>query len=466
MRAAGSDRTNVYRREEGILPGIIARLTGWVVGVYYDFEREGTPLPTGPVLVVANHPNALVDPIVVFRTARRVVRPLAKAPLFEQALLGSVLRGLGGLPVYRRQDDPALVHLNETTFDLAIAALHRGEAVQIFPEGQSHSEPRLTPLRTGAARIALLAEDRAGWTLGLQVVPVGLTNVRKHLFRGRALATVGGPFGVSPWREAYAADPQEAARLLTDEITRRLQEVTLNLEDARDRALVEVAERLYVREKGWVRWRERERLGERLPRLQAFARGVSWLRAQDPRRHAALVRDVERYGKLLAVFGAEEGDVPPRYAAGPVLGYALAQASTLLLLALPAAAGVVSWWLPYQAPRVTVRLVRPTLDAVATYKLATALFAFPVTGALWALLAWWWGGREWALAAAVGLPLSGAAAIAFVERARVVREDLRVFLRARRSGEGAGRLAGIRARLVEEFDRVAEEMTSDAPPAG
>ena len=66
-----------------------------------------------------------------------------------------MLRALGGLPVYRKQDDPAQMHRNDETFRRAIDALKDGDAVQIFPEGRSHSEPGLVELRTGAARIAL-----------------------------------------------------------------------------------------------------------------------------------------------------------------------------------------------------------------------------------------------------------------------------------------------------------------------
>ena len=81
-------------REGALLPRIITKLVGWAVAIFYQLERSGPTLPDGPVLVTANHPNSLVDPLVIFHTAGRPTRPLAKAPLFEQALVGTVLRGL------------------------------------------------------------------------------------------------------------------------------------------------------------------------------------------------------------------------------------------------------------------------------------------------------------------------------------------------------------------------------------
>jgi 1-acyl-sn-glycerol-3-phosphate acyltransferase len=408
--------------------------------------------------VTANHPNALVDPVVIFHASGRAVRPLAKAPLFEMPLIGTLLRGLGGLPVYRRQDDPTLTHLNESTFDDAIAALARGEAVQIFPEGRSHSEPALAPLRTGAARIALAAEESASWKLGLTIVPMGLTYVRKHRFRGRVVATVGRTFGVTEYRETFVRDPQDAVRQLTEQIRERLEEVTLSVETDADRDLIETAEQLYVREKGWVRWRERDRLGERLPRLQAFARGLAWLQATDPERRKKLTQDVERYRRLLGLFGVSEGDVPPRYRPSRVLLQGAKQLLLLALLAIPAAVGVIAWWLPYLIPGRVAALARPTLDAVATYKLGSALIAFPLMWLLWTLLAAIWLRGPGAALVALALPLTGIAAVRFAERGRVLAEETRVLVRTRRSGAGKDRLLEARRALVAEFDAVADEM--------
>lgn len=119
----------------GLSTGLVARFLGWTAGRFYDIERIGPPIPAGPVLLVANHPNVFLDAFVVFRIAGRPARPLAKASHFENPFYRPFLRALGGLPVHRRQDDPALMHRNEDTFLAAVAALHAGEAIQIYPGG-------------------------------------------------------------------------------------------------------------------------------------------------------------------------------------------------------------------------------------------------------------------------------------------------------------------------------------------
>jgi len=449
--------SDLRRQDPALLPRVICRLVGWAVALFYAVERTGPALPKGPVLVAANHPNALVDALVIFRTGGRVTRPLAKAPLFDQALVGTVLRGLGGLPVHRRQDDPALMHLNERTFDAAIEALTRGEAVQIYPEGLSHSEPRLGSVKTGAARIALQAEARSGWTLGLRIHPVGLTYARQHLFRGRVVAAFGQPFSVSDFRETYEADEREGVAAVTGEIRTRLEEVTLGFDDEAERELVEVAERLYVREKGLVWWEERPGMAQRLPRLLRFAAGLRWLKATDPERYVGLRHMVSRYLRLVTCFGASEGDVPPRYRWSRVLSYSVGQSVVMALLAPLALAGAVLWMTPYQATRRIWVLFRPKLDQVASYKLGTALLAFPLwLGVLCLAASFAWGLRV-GLLMLVAAPVLGMAAVAWKEREGRVREDLRVFVRAAGSRKGRDRLAELRRALVAEIEALAEE---------
>jgi glycerol-3-phosphate O-acyltransferase / dihydroxyacetone phosphate acyltransferase len=436
---------------------IITRALGGTAAIFQTVEQSGAPVPDGPVLVIANHPNALLDPLVIFRVAGRPTRPLAKAPLFEQKFVGTLLRALGGLPVYRAADDATQMHHNEDTFRGAIAALQAGDAVQIYPEGKSHSEPGLAALRTGAARIVFGAEAGAGWQLGLRIVPIGLTFYHKALFRGRVLALIGESFTIDGYRAAYEADPVKAVRALTEEMTRRLADVTVNTSEPGDIELIDTAERLYTREKGVAGFRERDPLAARVPRLQAFARGLEWLRAHDADRFRNLARAVRRYRRRAEWLGAVEGDAPPRYAPAAVASWIVMKALLLLVTAPIAIIGTAIWYPTYVAPRLTLRLVRPDIEAVATYKLATGFVMVPLTVVVCSAIAGLVAGWTAAAATLALVPALGFAAMAWHDRRARAMEDAALFLRLAPQREHRQRQARDRAQLTAEFDALIEE---------
>ena len=443
--------------------GAVTGILGWAASVFQRIEVVGGPIPEGPVLVTANHLNALLDPLIIFHVAGRPTSPLAKAPLFDQLVVGTMLRVLGGLPVYRRQDDPTLMDRNEDTFRGAIAALHRGAAIQIFPEGKSHSEPALEPLRTGAARIALRAEAEVDGALGLQIVPVGLTYEGKQFFRSRVIAEIGEPFPVAPWLPAYREHEVEAVRGLTDEIAARLRDVTLNLERPEDRPLLEAAARMYTREKRLHGWREREGLVEHIPRLRRMAVRLEWLRDSDPERYERLAQGVREYERIARAAGAKEGEVPPRYAWRPVARYVIHE-GVALVVGLPLAViGTVVWYPTWLAPHWVVPRIDPVPESVATYKLATGMALAPLTVVLVSLVAWWLWGWIGALVAAIATPVAGLVALSWRERWGRVREDTLLFFRVLRRPRFRERMQERRQELVREFDRIVEETDGPSP---
>jgi hypothetical protein len=75
-------------------------------------------------------------------------------------------------------------------------------------------------------------------------------------------------------------------------------------------------------------------------------------------------------------------------------------------------------------------------------------------------------GTRVALVGAVGLPLAGLAAIAWRDRQATVREDVRVYIRARRRSQSRDRLAEQRTWLVEELDAVGREWRRSREEAG
>lgn len=426
------------------------------VAHFYEVGLIGGDVPDGPVLVIANHPNSLMDGLVIMKSSGRRVRPLARAPLFEDPLLGHVLKGLGALPVYRPEDFPGETWRNESTFAAAVDALNLGEAVLIFPEGLSHSESRLVRIKTGAARIALEAEEAANWELGLQILPVGLTYQRKHAIRGRVAMSVGEPFGIGAWRWQRERHAWDAVESLTDAMRVALENVTLNLPSPEDRALIDAADALYAAEKGWVRPRARERLAPRMPRLRRFAEALAWLHVAEPESYERLTSSVRDYRQRLALLGVTEGELPDHLRPHSVLKYALVQGFALLVKLPLAVLGTVVWYLPYKSPRISLGLYNPPYEVVATFKLGTALLVFPVVFVAYLVAAWWLAGLPGVVVTAIVLPISGVVALSWRDRWRRVREDLRIIWRSTRQRSLRDQLVGRRGALVSEFEFVAQ----------
>jgi glycerol-3-phosphate O-acyltransferase/dihydroxyacetone phosphate acyltransferase len=441
----------------GLIGRTVTRAAVWAAAVYYRFERVGPGLPDGPVLIVTNHPNMLLDPLLALKAAGRRVRVLAKAPLFGIPIFGHVLRSLDSLPLYRVQDDPELLHRNKLAFQQATETLAAGGTLLTFPEGKSHTSPALAPLKTGAARMALVAEEASGWRLGVRVVPLGLTYHRKHSFRSRVVAGTGEPVVVAEWRSAYEADRAAAVRSLTAAIACSLEEQTLNLGDEADRRLVETADLLYARARGLARPREREPLQVRLPRLRRFAGLFAWLRVADPERYERLAGSLDGYRRRLEQLGSGEADVPARYEPGRVVRYIVRQGLALGLGVPLAALGTVAWYLPYFVTGLVGRTLKPDIETVATVKLLAGIVTYPAAYLGWIALAAWAGGPPVAALTALALPPLGFAALAWRHRRDEVWEDVKLFFQVVRRPWLRERLADERATLAAELDELEAE---------
>src|ERR1044071_4709618 len=212
---------------------IIVALVRLALRIYFQRIEvtglEHDPLET-PVIFVLNPPNALVDPVFLLCLAPRRVSFLAKAPLFQMPVIGYLVRELDSLPVYRRQDEGQDVSKNQETFDAARRLLAKGGTIGICPEGVSHDDPGLKPIKTGAARISLAAVS-TGEVADLRIVPAGLYYTSKTSFRSSALLNFGEPIKVEPVKlAADGTPPREEVKELSNRIERALRDVILDAE--------------------------------------------------------------------------------------------------------------------------------------------------------------------------------------------------------------------------------------------
>ncbi|MEZ4449533.1 MAG: lysophospholipid acyltransferase family protein [Nannocystaceae bacterium] len=372
--------------------------------------RDESRVPaTGPVIFVLNHPNGLIDPVFLLCLSPRRVSFIAKSTLFRMPVIGWLCRVFEALPVQRRQDASTGTD-NSDTFARARELLGRGGTLAIFPEGISHNEPHLMPLKTGAARIAL------GTRLpGLQIVPAGLFYTDKAIFRSEALVCYGEPIAVPTAPEGEDEPSAEVVQALTDRIAAGLQAVLLEADEHEALALALRAEEILSASAG-----VESTLGDRFELRRRIVDGYRRLRREAPARVDALIAKIRGYEADLRVLGLTPAHPDPRQiSSGVILQVGARSLGLLALLAPLALPGTLIHYPAYRLIGVLARrLSGGDADIVGTVKVLAALLLFPASWALAGGVALWASGSL-AIGGAVlaAAPLSGLVALRFWERA-------------------------------------------------
>jgi glycerol-3-phosphate O-acyltransferase / dihydroxyacetone phosphate acyltransferase len=373
--------------------------------------RERVPRE-GACLFVLNHPNGLVDPVILLCFAPRAVSFLAKSPLFSMPVVGFFVRALDSIPVYRKQDEGSDTSRNRETFERSARLLRRGGTIAICPEGASHSEPFLLPLKTGAARIALGAVNAATSELNLKIVPAGIYYTAKTTFRSGALLYFGEPIPVEAVEpDEHGEPPRQAVRQLSDRVAEALRSLTLNADRHEALAMVARAERIFSSEDEED---EEPSLERELRRRRRFVEGYAFQRRHSPARVEELERRITRYEEELRQAGIED---PRQLSAATVSEYArawtiLSHVPLFALLSPVALAGAAIHYPAYTlAGILATKFAREYDDVLSTFKIAAALLLFPLTWLALAFALYPFEGWRGALAALLCAPLSGYVAL-------------------------------------------------------
>ena len=218
---------------------LLRKITHTLIKKYYPkIQISGAErIPSeGPVLFCANHPNSLIDPILIGITAKRPVSFMAKAPLFKTPVIGPLMHALGMVPAYRGRDDSSQVKKNQKSLGRVVKGLKEGRAMGIFPEGISSDLRQLGLVRGGASRIALEALE--GGVDDLVIIPLGINYERKQQLGSKVWINVGEPVVLKTFAEENASEgktPTEdkvLRRQLPSTIEDRLKSVIVHLDNA------------------------------------------------------------------------------------------------------------------------------------------------------------------------------------------------------------------------------------------
>jgi len=412
----------------------------------------------GPVLLCINHPNNLIDSLLVAGMLRRKVHYLATAALFRNPLVARFLAACGAIPIYRKQDDPDRMDRNTDAFAACYRALERGDLIGIYPEGTTHAERRVQRIKTGAARIAL-EYQAAGRGAPLSLIPVGLTFDARKAFRGHVRVSFGEPIALTAYAAVYRDEPAKAVEALTTAIQWGMEAEILHVARPERQHLIRAVEELYRGD--LIRELQEERgLGARqidpLRLSRAIADAAAHFEERDPQRVEQLWAAVQRYHALLAAYQVRDQAVRSR-AQRPAARTRLRR-SWEASLGLPFFAyGLLVNGLPYLLPRWLARRTARKETDYATTRLLASVAAFPLFWTLETWLVWRLLGLPWALGFALSLPVSGLIAYRYLGGMSRLQSQLRFGLLALTHRQSAGRLLAERQALVAQLERAKDD---------
>jgi 1-acyl-sn-glycerol-3-phosphate acyltransferase len=364
----------LFRRFTDRTIGLVAR--GLVLAFHRSVDvrwRERLPHDR-PVLIVANHGNGFVDPVVVAAVLGRLPRFLAKAALWKVAVARPLLAMAGVLPVYRTADGDRASD-NASVFGACHRELAQRATVAIFPEGTTGDRAGLDRVKTGAARIALGALPTAPDTV---IVPIGMAFESRVETRSRAVVMFGEPIDVAEFAGAgLGADgePDRAdAAALTARITEALEQVSPQFADLDEREILRAAAR---EERADASGRIEPSFGD----VEVVARRLAAAPASARRRVIETYRDVATRLELIGITAsqlrAERVSVWRLALSALVLFLAGSLVVAVTLIHLPAVAIVVvaTGLVRSTATKGTVRILVGLVTLLLTWIIAGMMLA-------------------------------------------------------------------------------------------
>ena len=199
------------------------------VALFFFFKKivvsgKKNLLPNGPLIVVANHPNTFMDPLIIASLMKQQIGFLGNAGIFSNSFFARILSYFHVIPVFRKKDiKPGVKTDNNHSFSKCHEFLNKKGTILIFPEGNSYYELKLREIKTGTARIALSYQSLKNMETNLKILPISLDYSDAIQFRSMVSVTISEPILLAAYVQAYSEDEQKGVLALTNTIRQKLE---------------------------------------------------------------------------------------------------------------------------------------------------------------------------------------------------------------------------------------------------
>jgi glycerol-3-phosphate O-acyltransferase/dihydroxyacetone phosphate acyltransferase len=432
-----------------------------------DIEAPQSIPTEGPILIVANHTNALVDPLVIVTAVRRRITVTAKHALLNNVLLRWIMSACGVITFHRQHDaEPdGSQRDNLQSLRQCEEILARGGAICIFPEGVSHSDSKLRAFRNGAARIALEYVRQRGNPGRLQIAPAGLLYTAKDRFRSDVWLRFGDPIDVET---LLAKNPNVHPSELTHVIEQRVASLTINTPTRREQYLLTWAAEIVATgaerpkslgavERSTAEW---FRL---IVRLQS---GWDWLNSSCPDLPKRLANQIRAYRKQLRRAGIVPGEVYLQLNWGRAAFFLLRELELMMIGGPMALFGLLNHAAPYFVVKRIATKLSHDKDHWASNAIYPSFVVFPFFYLVQLAAAWLLLPTLWASVYTIALPYTGYYAMLYGDRFQRAWRRARTFIRFALRPAEQQQLATEGREIVEEIRTLGKLVEREQNPAG
>ncbi len=182
----------------------------------------------GAILFTSNHPNALIDPLLIATNTKRKAHFLVRAAVFKKTITASFLDLLGMMPIYRIRDGIKQLSKNEAIFNKCQELLNEGKTLLIFPEGSHNRKRIIRPLSKGFTRIVYRTLDKYP-DLKIYVVPIGITYQNSSSYPSKVTIAFGKPILANDFYNTD--DLNSSVKNLKNQVSNQLKKLSVHIEN-------------------------------------------------------------------------------------------------------------------------------------------------------------------------------------------------------------------------------------------
>ena len=179
------------------------------------------------ILFVANHQNALIDPLLIGAISPRELNFLTRADVFNKPLIKALLSTVNMMPIYRIKDGRSGLSKNEEVFQKCYKILNKNGTILIFPEGNHNIQRRLRILSKGFTRI-ILGTFENNPDQEIVVIPIGINYTNAKKFASSVHLVFGEPIPVH--HEHTENTLNEASSKLKNEVSEAMKKLITHIE--------------------------------------------------------------------------------------------------------------------------------------------------------------------------------------------------------------------------------------------